>query len=244
MTAASSFLRPRLNRLRRQLWRLLFGRMLFGEQSQGALLPATRLSPTVLIEHEDQLAMADDVFVGHFVFIEASAGVRIGTGVQISNFVSIVSHSTHRSVRLAKALSGGALAQNESDVGLLGDRREGISIAPHSFIGPHSTLEAGTQLGAACLVASHSRVRGVVPDFAIVAGSPARVLGDVREGDADWLRKQARAHGLDESPLLLAYQRWCQQVQAMQEGSANHASLAPASPKAGPPAAAHGSEQA
>ena len=69
MNAAASF-RPWLNRTRRQLWRALFGRMLFGERSLGVLRPATRLSPTVLIEHEDRLQLADDVFVGHFVFIE------------------------------------------------------------------------------------------------------------------------------------------------------------------------------
>ena len=94
-------LRAALNRLRRRLWRLLFFRTLFGEASAGALRPATRLSPTVCIEHEDALALADDVFIGHFCFIEASAGVRIGRGTQVTNFVSMVSHSTHRAVRVA-----------------------------------------------------------------------------------------------------------------------------------------------
>ena len=46
------------------------------------------------------------MFIGHFNFIEASAGVRIGRGSQITNYVSIVSHSTHRAVRVAAALSG------------------------------------------------------------------------------------------------------------------------------------------
>ena len=186
--------RARINRIRRQLWRALFGRMLFGERSAGGLLrPATRLSPTVLIEHEDRLQLADDVFIGHFVFIEASAGVRVDTGVQITNFVSVVSHSTHRSVRVAKALSGA-----------------------HSFIGPHSTLEAGTQLGLCCLVAAHSRVRGTVPDFAVLAGSPARVVGDVREGDHTWLLRLAATHGLGGGALAGAYARWVQGVRAAQ----------------------------
>jgi len=85
-----------VNRWRRRCWHLLFFRMLFGERSGGALLPGTRISPSTCIEHEDRLQLADDVFIGHFNFIEASAGVRIGRGTQITNFVSIVSHSTHR----------------------------------------------------------------------------------------------------------------------------------------------------
>ena len=217
MNAAASF-RPWLNRTRRQLWRALFGRMLFGERSLGVLRPATRLSPTVLIEHEDRLQLADDVFVGHFVFIEASAGVRVDTGVQITNFVSIVSHATARSVRVAKALSGVPLQAAVPDVGLPGDTRASIAIGAHSFIGPHSTIEAGAQLGRCSLVASHSRVRGVQPDFAILAGSPAQVVGDVRQGDAAWLARLAAEHGLDEAALADAYARWLHAVNT-QRGS-------------------------
>ena len=217
MNAAASF-RSWFNRTRRQLWRALFGRMLFGERSLGVLRPATRLSPTVLIEHEDRLQLADDVFVGHFVFIEASAGVRVDTGVQITNFVSIVSHATARSVRVAKALSGVPLLAAAPAVGLAGDTRAPIAIGAHSFIGPHSTLEAGAQLGRCSLVASHSRVRGVQPDFAILAGSPAQVVGDVRQGDSAWLARLAAEHGLDEAALAEAYTRWLRAVSA-QKGS-------------------------
>ena len=59
--------------------------------------------PSTCIEHEGELVLADDVFIGHFNFIEASGGVRIGRGTQVTNFVSIVSHSTHRAVRVAAA---------------------------------------------------------------------------------------------------------------------------------------------
>lgn len=171
--------RAALNRLRRRLWRWLFFRTLFGEASGGALRPATRLSSTVCIEHEDQLRLADDVFIGHFCFIEASAGVQVGAGTQITNFVSIVSHSTHRAVRVAAGLSGAEL-----DAAVI---RAPIVIGQRCFIGPHSTIEAGTTLGHGCLVAAHSRVRGPFPDFAVLAGSPAQVVGDTRQADERWL---------------------------------------------------------
>lgn len=99
-------LRAWSNRLRRRLWHALFFRMLFGEVQQGRALPHTRISPSTCIEHEGRLTLEDDVFIGHFNFIEASSGITIGAGTQITNFISIISHSTHRSVRVAARLSG------------------------------------------------------------------------------------------------------------------------------------------
>jgi acetyltransferase-like isoleucine patch superfamily enzyme len=197
--------RALVNRLRRWVWRLLFFRVLFGERSQGALRPATRLSPTVCIEHEAGLALDDEVFIGHFCFIEASAGVRIGRGTQITNFVSIVSHSTHRSVRVAAALSSQpALLDGKRRVG---DVRAGVEIGAYGFIGPHSTIEAGARLGQACLVQAHSQVRGEFPAFSVIGGQPARVQGDVRERDRRWLAGHPE--------WLPAYEVWAARVAAM-----------------------------
>ena len=190
-----------VNRLRRRAWRWVFFRMLFGERSGGALLAGTRISPSTCIEHEDRLVLEDDVFIGHFNFIEASAGVRIGRGSQITNYVSIVSHSTHRAVRVAAALSGSDSPASDGAV-----VRQPIEIGQRCFIGPHSTIEAGTVLGHGTLVASHSRVRGRFPDFAVLAGSPATVVGDTREPDRAWLA----AH-----PQLKArYEAWLRSVSA------------------------------
>ena len=190
-----------VNRLRRRAWRWVFFRMLFGERSGGALLAGTRISPSTCIEHEERLVLDDDVFIGHFNFIEASAGVRIGRGSQITNCVSIVSHSTHRAVRVAAALSG--IDSPALDGAVV---RQPIEIGQRCFIGPHSTIEAGTVLGHGTLVASHSRVRGRFPDFAVLAGSPATVVGDTREPDRAWLA----AH-----PQLKArYEAWLRSVSA------------------------------
>ncbi len=187
-------LRAWVNRLRRRVWRLLFFRVLFGERGGGRLLAGTRISPSTCIEHEGALDLGDDVFIGHFNFIEAGAGVRIGRGTQVTNFVSIVSHSTHRAVRVAAGLSGAAL----EDAVI----RAPIAIGERCFIGPHSTIEAGSTLGHGTLVAAHSRVRGAFPDFAVLAGSPARVVGDTREADERWLA--------EHPDLQAAYQRWRQ----------------------------------
>ena len=191
-------LRAVINRLRRRLWHAVFFRMLFGEMQRGQPLPGTRISPSTCIEHEDRLTLGDDVFIGHFNFIEASSSVRIGQGTQVTNFISIVSHSTHRSVRVAARLSGAPAPA--ADGSQPSDIRAPIEIGPYCFIGPHSVIEAGAVLGKGCLVTAGSRVRGTFGDFAVLSGNPAQVVGDTRTQDARWLAVHP--------DYLPAYERW------------------------------------
>ena len=183
------WLRSRLNRWRRRLVHALVFRTLFGERAvDGRALPYTRISASTCIEHEEGLVLGDDVFIGHYNVIEARSGVRIDAGVQITNFVSIVSHSSHRSLRL--------MGHAYSTSGDLADRPGFIDgpvhIGAFSFIGPHTTIEANTRLGKGCLVLSHSRVRGEFPDFSVLGGSPAVWLGDTRDRDATLLAQHPR----------------------------------------------------
>ena len=173
-----------LNRTRRKVWHLLFFRMLFGERANdGRLLAFTRIGPTTCIENEDRLVLADDVFIGHFNFIEASHSIRIDAGCQITNFVSIVTHSSHRSQRLMGS------DYSSTPVKLRPGFVAGpVHIGPFCYIGPHSVIEANTTLGKGCIVASHSRVRGVFADFSKIAGNPAQRVGDTRDDDEAMLR--------------------------------------------------------
>lgn len=172
-------MRALLNRWRRWLWRQLFYRMVFGEQNRlGRSLPHTRIAPSTCIEGEAGLELSDHVFIGQFNFLDATAGLRIDEGVQITNFVSIVTHSSHRSIRLL----GRTYVSHEGEIP--GHVHAPVEIGAYSFIGPHSTIEAGSCIGKGVVVCAHSRVRGKVADFAIVAGSPALSVGDVRSADA------------------------------------------------------------
>jgi acetyltransferase-like isoleucine patch superfamily enzyme len=185
-------LRAWLNRARRRLWRMLLFRNLFGERaSDGQWLPLTRIGASTCIEHEELLSLADNVFIGHFNFIEASHGVRIDEGTQVTNHVSIVTHSSHRSQRLMGRAY--ATSPSNSRPGFIAGP---VHIGAYCFIGPHSVIEANTRLGKGCVVASHSRVRGDFADFSVIAGSPAKRVGDTREADSAWLQRypQWRAH--------------------------------------------------
>ena len=172
-------MRALLNRLRRRLARALLFRIVFGE----AGAPHSRIAPSSCIEGEAGLQLADHVFIGPFNFIDATAGLVIEEGVQITNFVSIVTHSSHRSIRLLGRHYAGFAGTPPGYV------KAPIHIGAYSFIGPHSLIEAGARIGHGCVVCAYSLVRGEVPDFAIVAGQPARVIGDVRERDAELLKQ-------------------------------------------------------
>jgi len=177
----STVLRGWLNRLRRRLVHALLHRVVFGEVSNGLAQPNTRIAPSTCIAHEDRLVLADHVFIGPFCFIEASGGVTLGEGVQVTHHVSIVTHSSHRAQRLL----------GRAYVDWQGPRPGWVAgpvvIGAYSFIGPHSVLEAGTTLGRGCIVRAGSVLRGDFPEFSVIAGNPARVVGDSREADERWL---------------------------------------------------------
>ena len=171
-------MRAVLNRWRRRLWHALFYRMVFGERDrEGRTLAHTRIAPSTCIEGAQGLQLSDHVFIGQFNFLDATAGLHIGEGVQITNFVSIVTHSSHRSIRLLGRSYAGHAGPKPGYISAP------VSIGPYSFIGPHSLIEAGTRIGKGVVVCAYAQVRGEVPDFAIMAGAPARAIGDVRESD-------------------------------------------------------------
>jgi acetyltransferase-like isoleucine patch superfamily enzyme len=72
------------------------------------------------------------------------------------------------------------IAINETpkkDIGLLRD----IFIGTNVFIGMNCILLPGSNIGNNVIIGAGSIVRGTIPDFAIVAGNPAQVIGDIRE---------------------------------------------------------------
>ncbi len=176
-------------------WRALFGpRMLYGwRRSDGTWLPHTRISSATRIESPDRLEIGDHVFIGHFNLIDASGGLRIDEGVQVTTHCALLTHSSHQALRLA-----GRDYWGSSDPP--GFMRAATWIGAYSFIGPHSVVMAGSRIGRGVLVKAYSYVAGEVPAFAVVAGQPARVVGDTRELDRPWLGAHPEARG--------AYDAW------------------------------------
>ena len=61
-----------------------------------------------------------------------------------------------------------------------------ISIGESTFIGARASILPGTNIGRCCIVGACAVVKGTIPDYSIVIGNPAKIVGDVRE----WVEKQ------------------------------------------------------
>jgi acetyltransferase-like isoleucine patch superfamily enzyme len=165
-----------------RLWRTLFGpRMLYGwRRADGRWLAHTRISSATRIEAPERLFIDDHVYVGPFNLLDASGDLHVGEGVQITTHVALLTHSSHQALRLA----GRAYWGSANPPGFV---RRATHVGAYSFIGPHCVVMPGSRIGRGVVVKAFSYVDGEVPDFAIVGGQPALVLGDTRESDRAWL---------------------------------------------------------
>jgi acetyltransferase-like isoleucine patch superfamily enzyme len=169
------------HRLLRLLHPLAGPRMVYGwRRADGTWLAHARISTATRIESPERLDIADHVYVGPFNLLDASAGLVLEEGVQVTSHCTLLSHSSHDALRLAGRRYWG-LADPPGYV------RAATRVGAYSFIGPHSVLAPGAQVGRGCIVRAFSYVGGEVADFAIVAGQPARVVGDTRERDQHFL---------------------------------------------------------
>ncbi len=194
-----NLLRPLLGPVLRAGQGLLAPRMVYGQRSgDGSWRAHSRISTHACIEHRPGLRLGDHVFIGHFSLLDASGGLELGEGCQITNHVSVLTHSSHRALRLAREAYWG-------DAAPPGLERAATRLGAWSFVGPHSVIAPGSRLGRGVLVKAYSYVSGEVPDFAVVQGQPARVVGDTRELDAQWLAQQGSA--VDEA-VRQAWAAW------------------------------------
>jgi acetyltransferase-like isoleucine patch superfamily enzyme len=155
-------------------------RMIYGHRSfSGSWLPRTRISSSVVFhENRRNVHIADNVFIWHYVILDGSDILTIEEGAQIGAWVGLFTHSSHIAIRL----------QGDRYFGWSGERpgwiSEPLTIGAYAFIGAKASVLPGCDIGRAAVVSAHALVTRPVCDFAIVAGAPARVVGDVRELDA------------------------------------------------------------
>jgi acetyltransferase-like isoleucine patch superfamily enzyme len=149
--------------------------------NNGQLIRNTRISNTTFIDHPESLELGVNVYIGHHNFIEASQGIIIHEGCQLTSFITMTSHSSHLSLRIYGANYAGAEMK--------GYVKGKIEIGRYSFIGPHVTIMPDTHIGKGCIVSAYSYVKGEFPDFSIISGNPAKIIGDTRTLDEPLLKE-------------------------------------------------------
>jgi acetyltransferase-like isoleucine patch superfamily enzyme len=151
---------------------------------------SVRLGRGVRIDHRDLVNLygceiGDETMIGPFVEIQknASVGARckisshsfICEGVTLEDEVFIGHGVMFINDRYPRATAGGRL-QSAADWQVIPTRvQRGASIGSAAVIMCGITIGAGAMIGAAALV-THD-----VPDYAVVAGVPAKVVGDARQ---------------------------------------------------------------
>jgi acetyltransferase-like isoleucine patch superfamily enzyme len=143
------------------------------------------IEPGVLVFHPENVSLDEDVYVGHgamlkgyfknelvigrgswigqSAFLHAAGGITVGSDVGIGPHACILT-SVHGDPGRAHPIMSGAL---EFAPVVLGD---GCDVGINATILPGVTVGRGAQIGAGAVVTSD------VPEFAVVAGNPARVL--------------------------------------------------------------------
>jgi acetyltransferase-like isoleucine patch superfamily enzyme len=124
--------------------------------------------------------------IGAFVEIQknASIGVRckvsshtfICEGVHIEDEVFIGHGVMFTNDRFPRATNADGSLQTEADW-----KVEETRIRKRASIGSNATIVAGITIGTGALVGAGAVVTRDVPDYAIVAGVPAKVIGDTRK---------------------------------------------------------------
>lgn len=97
--------------------------------------------------------------------------IEIHEGVTISSFVRVLTHDWSL-YTVAKAIGYHA----DRPIGKI----KGVSIGQYSFVGTGSVIMPGATIGKGCIIGAGTVVRGQIPDYSIVTGSPCSIVGDTR----------------------------------------------------------------
>ena len=142
----------------------------------------TRISSSAVLLDKKNLDLGDNTWVGHYSIIDSSYGVKIGEGCQLAAWIGVYSHSSHIAIRLL------GRDYMRTDIHYRSGYQSGpVEIGPYSFIGAQTIILPGVKIGKGCLIGAHSLISKSLPDFAVVAGNPAQVIGDTRQMDRKYL---------------------------------------------------------
>jgi len=131
-------------------------------------------------------SIADETKIGAFVEIQKNAAIGarckisshtfICEGVTIEDHVFVGHGVMFTNDLYPSAVNADGSLQTEADWKVVETR-----VKTRAAIGSNATVMAGITIGEYSLIGAGAVVTRDVPDYAIVAGVPARVIGDVRD---------------------------------------------------------------
>ncbi len=124
---------------------------------------AVAVYSNVYLKNPHKLSLGTNVTIQPMSYIEASGGVTIGSDTSIAHGVTIMSESHVTSDR-------------ETPFKCQGMIYKPVTIGEDVWIGAKATILAGVSIGNKAVIGANSVVTKNVPDYAIVVGSPAKII--------------------------------------------------------------------
>jgi acetyltransferase-like isoleucine patch superfamily enzyme len=124
---------------------------------------------TLLACKDGDIVLEDGVNISYNCVVFSASAVRVGAETLLAAYCYLV---------------GGGHAFDRPDVPVVQQARpsRGIVVGPGGWIGAGAVVLDGVTVGAHAIVGAQAVVTEDVPAFAVVAGAPARVIRDRRQG--------------------------------------------------------------
>ena len=144
----------------------------------GKFQKLTRISSSAKLLNKKEIILADNIWIGHYCLVDGTGGVSLGEGVQLSSHTVVYSHSSQDAIRLL-----GKHFIEQPATKRPGYKLKPVSIGDYTFVGTSSVILPGSVIGKGCIIGAGTVVNGIIPDYAIAVGNPAKIVGDTRERD-------------------------------------------------------------
>lgn len=112
------------------------------------------------------VSIGKSTWVGPYTILDGSGGkISIGNFCSISSGVQIYTHSS-----IDWALTGGKAKY----------QKKPVKIGSCCYIGPNSLISMGSQIGTHSLIGANSLIRGKIPPYSVVFGTPGKIVGKLK----------------------------------------------------------------
>jgi len=121
-----------------------------------------------------KISIGEDTVIGNRVFLDGRAPLSIGDHVDIASEVMIYN------------------SEHDVDSEDFHAKEAPVEVGDYVFIGPRVIILPGVKIGKGAIVAAGAVVTKDVPDFAIVGGVPASIIGERRNKNPKYHIGRAR----------------------------------------------------